>query len=254
MSYSRISGFLALSLIFCGTTARAGYLFDSYQSNSADTAAKVISVEGLGEEQIEVRTLCRGDDQQLSACGEPIRVSRARVMELADAEQMQFDRLLASFERKPAPARKSENGLPNAAFASMALGVAFPPSAPVAIPLGALLGVVAAIDQASKKSEAPEAEPTFESQSHPKLGRLTARAIKKALTENVAISDYRKRDAIAMARANIEDLFSETTYAEIHAHLQRQVSQSQQKILATGDASAFLPANSSSTSNVESAR
>jgi hypothetical protein len=63
---------------------------------------------------------------------------------------------------------------------------------------------------------------------HPKLGTMDASGVLKALKQDVSVSDYQKRDVLAMIHSHLSDLFSEETQRELASHLNPAVNQNRQ--------------------------
>ena len=206
--------------------AVAGVIFDSYKSNSAETASRYLSVELENEgKTVAIRTLCRSEAGATLECEETVRVPRARLDELAEAEEAQFQRLLQSIDRTKAKDKKVGD------LAGISLGsiTAAPATGPGA-PFLAGASVVSLLLAIATKYLPDEAESNRKLLDHDKLVAGNLKSIKRAYDgETMALSLPHSADVISKVRENALDLTSDATYQEILAHLSRAVSEIRRK-------------------------
>lgn len=198
-----------LVVAFATVSARAEYIYDTYHSTGVADSKKVLQVRmkpdasGQPTDEVEVRTLCAKSDG-LRECAESIIIKKDRLESTASAEKAQYEQLLSGIDKKNEADKKTEK-LVGGSLTMTGLALAFPPSAPVAIPVALALegGGIA------NKHNADESMAEVIKARDPRLESMSASVIKKALSEDVAVSDFRRGDALEIVRSNLKELFLE---------------------------------------------
>lgn len=184
-------------------SAHAEYIYDAYHSTGVEDSKKVLKVSlradaaGNPTDDVEVITLCRGADALLRECTDRIVIKKDRLDSVVKLEKAQYQRLLDGFD-KDSKTKKLVGG----SLSMTGLALAFPPAAPVALPLALLLEGAGIANKHKASTEDAQ-------KRDPRLEPMSASVIQKALSENVAVSDYRRGDEIEQLRSDLKDLFSD---------------------------------------------
>ncbi|MFL5813354.1 MAG: hypothetical protein ACJ763_07225 [Bdellovibrionia bacterium] len=193
--------FAVVVIALTSTSAKAEYIYDAYHSTGVADSKKVLQVRlrpdatGTLADEVEVRTLCR-EGSELRECADKIVIRKDRLDSVVGLEKAQYQRLLDSF-KKDAKTEKYVGG----SLGMTGLAMAYPPVAVVAVPLAVLLEGAGIVNH--HKANAEQAK-----KPDPRLETMSASVIQKALSEDVAVSDYRRGDEIEQLRSNLKDLFS----------------------------------------------
>lgn len=230
---SKVIGNLRLSLLpalvvaLTSLSAKAGYIYDAYHSTGVADSKKLLQVRlradatGHPTDEVEVRTLCQ-QNNELHECADKIVIKKDRLDTVVTLEKDQYQRLLDSIDK----AKKTESktkGWVGGSLSMTGLALAFPPAAPVAIPLSLLLEGRAIASRNEGHDEAPK-------KSDPRLETMSAGVIQKALSENVAVSDYRQGDEIELLRSNLKDIFSGDAQSQEQIFKNPSVAQGSAKV------------------------
>jgi hypothetical protein len=186
-------------------SARAEYIYDAYHSTGVADSKKVLQVRlspnavGAPTDDVEVRTLCR-EGGELRECEDRIAIKKDRLDTVVSLEKAQYQRLLDGFKKDSRKDTNTEK-IVGGSLSMSGLPLAYPPAAAVAVPLAVLLeeaGIVKHHKYDAEQIKKPD----------PRLEPMSANVIQKALSEDVAISDYRRGDEIEQLRSNLKELFS----------------------------------------------
>jgi hypothetical protein len=222
--------FAAVVVALTSASAKAGYIYDAYHSTGVADSKKVLQVRlkpdatGTLADEVEVRTLCK-EGSELHECADKIVIKKDRLDSVVGLEKAQYQRLLNSFKKESKPEKYVSGTL-----GMTGLAMAYPPAAVVAVPLALLLegaGIVSRHDTEAEQAKKPD----------PRLETMSASVIQKAISEDVAVRDYRRGDEIEQLRSNLKDLFFEG------ARSQEQVSKN--PAVALGSFKSQEPSNAS---------
>lgn len=197
-----------LVVALTSASARAGYIYDTYHSTGVSDSKKVLQVRprvdatGQPTDEVEVRTLC-AQSGGLRECGDTFVVKKDRLESVAALEQAQYQRLMDSIDNQHKKEKKTEENVQKS-LTSVGVALAFPPAAPVAVPLFLFFEGRAISNRYGSQEKNDEAS----KKPDPRLDSMSASVIKKALSQDVAVSDYRRGDEIELLRSNLKDLFS----------------------------------------------
>jgi hypothetical protein len=230
--------------------AHAEYIYDTYRAHGVQDAQKLLQVQlmkgqdGQPTNQVEIRTLCR-DGAEMKECADRIVVPKDRLEALAKLENVQYQRLLASFDKNGAGESvadrdsfwnlKPSQQLATGAVTAMALALACPPAAAIA---GGAFVVLMGGTMVAVGKEAYDEHKKLEFKDDPRLGKGIAQSVVKALNQDVGISDSYQDDMIQLTHEDLKAMLSDEAQVQLWMSQSQAISQNSSKPSANVPATA----------------